>query len=202
MGGERVYSTEEFNKALHEQHEIERTQFLRTPLEQRVPKLIIMTRVKGKDDKLENQIIVCAIASGFEDAETKHKMMIGLGAKIAEQGIRFPVAVYLHSEVWISSSDKEKIESGTYTPASEDPNHSEALMTTGMTIDGRVNMAQSAIKTKAENKVRFLMEPLYMDYSVKNKDMEWESTLLKEFWKGYSMYLFQKGELFKNDQAN
>ena len=84
MAGERVYSTELFNERLHTHHEIERKGFISKPEEQRVPKLVVIVQRVKEDKTIEEESIVCVFGSGFEDTDSKYKVMMGLGAKIAE----------------------------------------------------------------------------------------------------------------------
>lgn len=201
LRGERVITSEEFNEGLHKHHEIERGEFLRQPLEERIPKLVIWIRNKNDDATNKDQMILCVLAGNFDSGENERKMMMGLGAKVAEQGHRFPVAVYLQSEAWVSTSmDKEAIKNGNYIEPRLDPNHTEVLMTSGMTIDGRQNMAISSIQTKGK-KARFLLEPNYTDYKADNQ-IDLHSDLIKQFYLGYSLYMGTKGDLFKDDQTN
>ncbi len=202
MAGERVYATELFNERLHTHHEIERKGFLAKPEEQRIPKLVVIVQKVKEDKTTEEEVIICAFGGGFEDTDSKYKVMMGLGAKIAEQNIKFPLLVFLQSEAWVSipKQTQEQVKNGDYIQPSKDPNRTEAIITAGMTIDGRTNFAMSTIIPKTE-KARFLSEPNYMDYKVGAKGIESHSDLLKQFWLGYSGYLIMNGG-FEDDKKD
>lgn len=195
MAAERMFSTERFNKELRTQHNIAREIFLGDPMEETLPKLIIITRTRNKKEKVTYGVIVCALANFNED--NKYKMLEGLGAKIAENGIKYPMAVFQQSEAWVSNGgsgvSQEDIDSGNFIRPKDDPNHSEILMTAGMTIDGRCNMASSLIMNVKGKKARFLAEATYGDFDkTKSKDSGFDSPLLKRFWIGYSKYMVLK----------
>jgi len=190
--GEKIFTTQEFNDGLVTHHEIERKQFLSNPMEERMPKLIIVIR-KKHEGKLSDEVIIFAIVDSFRDEKTKYETMFKIGQEVANKGYKFPVVVYLHSEAWMSFvTDREKFKNGDFIMPRDDPNHAEVLITTGMTIDGRTNVSSSEIITSQNKKARFLLEPSYTKYQTDSKNNN-TSDLMKRFWVGYTTNFVGKG---------
>lgn len=172
----------EFNDILRDQVEFHKSFFK----DGRKPGFIPMIEVYlNTNDKRKREVIVVAIADFT--SETKYQIMERIGETIFKRGVK-PIAIYFSSEAWLSYGQKDlkSFRKKVGTP-SQDPNHQEVLMTTGMTIDGRTNMAVAQLKRIGDSKI--LGDIQYNDY--KGGKPNTTSDLMETFFKGFLKAKFE-----------
>jgi len=174
--GEYLVDDEEFNALLREEFETVSKGF-DGARESFMPQIHIQG-MKGEDGKRKHTLIMIA---GELNTENKPKMMMGMGAKFAEDGAHLPAIVFMSNEAWTSKPSTD--EKNPLAP-SKDPNREEAIVIAGMTFDGRVNMAVASIKRSKKNAI-ILTKEYYIDYEHDKNDMQ--NNLLAYFMQGYAM---------------
>jgi hypothetical protein len=133
----------------------------------------------GMKEKEDRPLYYIAIHSGpeWDDDDTKHKAMQGLGVKLYEDKFK-PVVMFHASDVWVSKQSSEERASGLRPK--DDPNHEDAILMCGMTLDGRTNMAIAMVK---EGK---LQAPQFHFLKDKKEGDQFEDFILRSIYRGYA----------------
>lgn len=118
---------------------------------------------------------VCGIAQNFNDHDEKHMVMRSLGRKFYQER-KFPAAVFMATEAWISKASKDG--KPEYDYPSQDPNRAEVLIIAGGTLMGDETIGVSIpVKRDEKNLMQRGGENVVCD--------KIESALLGSFFRGY-----------------
>ena len=149
------------------------------------PKVILALIREPK--KKERPVQVCLLGNAqdiFSDSGMKKRAFGAMGIKMAKENLKI-AAAYLVSEVWVGSADERDAKGNILRP-SEQKNKSEAVMVSGMTIDGRVNMATCVIgKVGKDKTIPMLGEENIIKYN-KKEGVDMQSYILQTFYDTYT----------------
>lgn len=141
----------------------------------------------GMPEKGERPLYYIAIHSGpeWEDDKIKHRAMEGLGMQLHEHKFK-PVVMFHASDVWVSRKYEEHKKG---LMPRNDPDHEDAILMCGMTLDGRTNMAIAFVK---DGKLEAPQFNYFKDQKDGNRS---EDFILRSIYRGYAMATM--GELLK-----
>lgn len=182
---QEVIADEEFNEVMETELD---SIMAEKDLEEVSQRLLIYTRSKSSD---ELSLIPVVFGGGMpDDSEERQKVMFGLGSKLAEEHFYAdevadnPVAVIFVTEAW--TIDHE-LEPGKRV--SEHDDRKEVVVVTGMTIDGRTNVAMLNIERDSKKKLKLTLDK-FMPHRPGTKS-KMESNLLKAFFGGVAQYVVE-----------
>lgn len=185
-------SNEEFNALLHDTHNASRKQLEGSKKAELMPTLIVYG-VKKEGEKQKATII---IFTSF-DEDDKDSLLFEVGERFAKEGRHEPTAIFLTSEAFGAFFDETKKEQ---LRPSQNPNRIEALITVGLAIDGRTNMAIAKITRAGTKKATILDKSEFIKY--KDKPIA-NPFLLRNFYAGFLFTRTTRGvDKLKKDTRN
>lgn len=185
---ETIIPTVEFNKSLMDLHND-----LKKDLSQ-FEQLMMRVTAYLRDANGKISIVPAMFADTPETTNDKAFMMKGLGVKVHEEMNKIDIDhrpqlmyVILQSEAWVSMKKTEKEVTENFVQPSKYPDRQEAIVSTGVTLDGRTNMAMTVFKrNKPKGDVTIVQEQSMM-YSSDSDYSAVESPLISAFMQGYGL---------------
>ena len=176
--GQKAISDDDFNKQLQANVDFMKKYFSEKSRHGFAPQFVAVN--------MKHEVVIGLVADLPSDSEERHKMMYALGRKFKKENDFFPVCIFFLSEAWM----RGQVEKGekVQLPIRDNPSKTECIVVSGMTLDGRTNMATIPMARGAHDVV-MLKEPTVTFYEGKQDVM---SYILYEFYKGY--FEEQKGE--------
>lgn len=168
-------STREFNKLLKEAANVAQL----TINKEHPTSYMTTATVFGEKENGKREIVAIGFAELGED---RQKVFSGLGMKIAEENIINPVAIFLSTEAWVRHYAEGD---DTSKKPSDFPDKQEALITAGMSFDGRANMATDQIIRLKDNTMSISDSTNYSFYEKGKKSVE--PYILGNFFVGYML---------------
>jgi hypothetical protein len=191
--GQKVITDKEFSDLLREMSDINKKMFSEDK------QMNFMMHIFTRPDfgaPFEPIVVFFDSLPKIGDEFSRYELLMGLGAKYYDENIKkqprgskkFPLACFFHSEAWMRIESPEDHKKHSNEDWGDNPRagQKEAVVTFGMTMDKRVNMASMEIETKG--KKRSLKEPFFQDWKEGNK---MESPLLMNFYAGFHLAMMQ-----------
>lgn len=173
--GRQLISDSEFNELLHEGITTDQKYFETNNVDSFIPQM----KIYGiKDNKGKREVSLVQLVNF--NKEDKIDMIRTVGEEYYKNK-HVAVVIFLTTEAWVSGSIDEKGKP-VYQQPSDDPKKQEALITAGLTIDGRSNMSTTKLNRLGKDNVIALGDSIFNDYG---SESEIEPFLLRNFYLGY-----------------
>ena len=132
------------------------------------------------DDDEEKGVMFMPLLVSYQNDAEKEALMKAIGANLAA-GKHKTLAIFMISEGWVS----KRSEGDVYIEPRLDPNRSEAVFVSGLTMDGRSNYA--AIFLERDNDNKFVdAGRLYEPYGKEGGARVTPNRMLRWFWAGFA----------------
>lgn len=172
----------EFNELLHQGAEEDKVYFNEGEETFFIPQI----KVYGLKEEGGKRPLTLAVLPEF-DENTKQKLVFGLGAKFFVEGKHHAIAAFMTTEAWTSiAGENGEIK---HEKPSLDPNRQEALITAGLSLDGRTNMAMRSMNRLGKKGVISLGKATFDDFTGKSSV---KTMLLNNFYAGYMIAMISK----------
>lgn len=172
-----------FNELLHEVVEQDRSYLSQEEETDFMPQLMVF----GSKDETGKMPLTIIGLPGL-DEDNKQDALMTAGSTFCEKGLYSPVAIFMSSEAWMGSLQPKDGDDEPIMP-SEDPQRQEVIVTSGLTVDKRTNMAVTKITRVGEAGIISLGTTQYHEYNGKpNIDVR----LLSLFFVGYALAMTKK----------
>jgi len=171
--GRKAISDDSFNEQLQGNIDFVKGYFSDQPNKGFFPQLVAVS--------MKKEAAIMMLADMPNDADERHQFFFRVGEMFAtKQSGFFPVCVFMMTEAWMRGQafKGEKI----HLPIKDNPAKTEAMIISGMTVDGRMNMATIPMHRGATGIV-MLGEPNVV--KTKEGDNGLVTYILAEFYKGY-----------------
>lgn len=181
-----MMSDDQFNELLYEQVELHRKYFVEKPSESFMPQMDIWLKERFEG---EPERVLVAIANMGDE---RFKMMHMLGAKFYDEyGTKgkHPVALFFTSEAW-TRGIKPGEDPETAVRPSQSPDRQEVLITAGLTIDQRTNMAMISMERDKDNNI--VLGGASVTPWKEGSASKIDAALPRSFYEGYARALFTK----------
>lgn len=184
-------SNDEFNELLRDSIKMDQEYFDSGEQTGFIPQLKIIG-LKGDDGK---RVATLIVLTDLTD-DNKYDLMMSIGVKFALEGQHAPVCALFTTEAWVRTYTPEEQRGENFKQPSAYPDKQEALITSGLTIDGRANMATTKIN-RLKGNVISLGTSHILEYDPKERQGV-DPQILRKFFLGYMLAMKKRLEGEKN----
>ena len=143
-------------------------------------------------DQGKRSVAVMMLAvDGWNDADTRRKVMRGIGREWAKEGWKV-LAVLLASAAWSRKFTDEEYAARQGRAVSEYDDRREIMMVAGMTLDSRTAVASAEILRDKTGRVR-AVHPWEVLSNQGEAQTRFTSYLLEAAWEGYATEILRGG---------